>query len=106
MATPTEKRIELDNKFREILGSSHVYYRPPESIKLEYPCIIYNLRTGDTLFANNMPYRFTRCYDVTYIRKKADSDLTDEIATSFPYIRMDRSFTSDNLNHDTFVLYY
>lgn len=106
MATPKERRLELQDKLEEILGSPNVYYRPPESLKLKYPCIIYNLKTGDTLFANNVPYRFTRCYDITFIRKEADSDLTDKIATSFPYIRMDRSFTSDNLNHDTFVLYY
>ena len=106
MGTPTNKRHELHAKLEAILGSSNVYYRPPESIKLNYPCIIYSLRSGDALFANNMPYRFTRCYDLTFIRKEADSDLTDEIACGFPYIRMDRSFTSDNLIHDNFVLYY
>lgn len=106
MATPTDKRLELQAKLESILGSARVYYRPPENIKLSYPCIIYNLRTGDTLFANNNPYRFTRCYDLTYIRKDADSDLTDTIAKSFPYIRFDRSFTVENLYHDNFVLYY
>ena len=104
--TPTDRRIQLHGLLETVLGSSRVYYRPPESTKLKYPCIVYNLRTGDTLFANNMPYKFERCYDVTLIRKEADSDLTDKLAMSFPKCRFDRSFTSDNLIHDNFVLYY
>ena len=106
MGTPTDKRLELQEKLEELLGSENVHYRPPENKKLRYPCIIYNIRTGDTLFANNEPYRFIRCYDLTYIHKNADDDFTDRLAMSFPYLRFDRAFTIDNLYHDNFVLYY
>lgn len=82
----------------------NVYYQPPESVKLKYPCIIYERRTGDTLYANNLPYKFTYCYDVTVIDPDPDSDLPLKVA-ALPMCKMDRCFTSDNLNHTAFTLY-
>ena len=36
-------RIELQLKLEEILGSRHVYFQPPASIKMTYPAIVYEL---------------------------------------------------------------
>ena len=35
-------RLELQNKLEELLGFRHVYYQPPESVKMEYPAIRYS----------------------------------------------------------------
>lgn len=96
-------RLGLSEIFHNIC--SHVYFQPPESVKLKYPCIIYERRTGDTIYANDLPYRFEQCYTVTVIDANPDSKLPYEVA-KLPMCKMDRCFTSDNLNHTTFILYY
>lgn len=96
-------RLLLSEKFHELCD--HVYYQPPESVRLQYPCIIYNRRTGETSYADNKPYRFDYCYTVTYIDPNPDSDVPLEIA-KLPMCKMDNCFTSDNLNHTVFIIYY
>ena len=41
------KRIDLGNKLKEILGSSNVYFQPPDNLKMVYPCIRYRLEGGN-----------------------------------------------------------
>ena len=36
-------RLELDEELVKILGSKNVYFQPPESLKLNYPAIVYSL---------------------------------------------------------------
>ena len=35
-------RLNLQDKLEEVLGSKQVYFQPPESLKLKYPCIVYS----------------------------------------------------------------
>lgn len=99
------KRTDLQTVLEDILGSKNVYFQPPESIKMKYPCIVYQRSTGDTNFADNVPYTFTVRYQVIYIDKNPDSDVLDKIA-QLPQCVYDRHYTSDNLNHDSFNLYF
>jgi len=106
-----KQRIKLQSELQKIIGarSDHkpnVYFQPPENVKLNYPCIIYDRESGETKFAGNMPYNFTKRYNVTIITNDPDSNLVDSLAKAFPMITLNRSFSKDNLNHDTFVLYY
>ena len=41
--TTTERRLELHEILCTILGSRNVYFQPPESIKMNYPAIVYGL---------------------------------------------------------------
>lgn len=100
------KRDELQTKLETILGSAHVYFDPPESVKLVYPCIVYERSAGDTDFANNMPYRFQVRYSVTVISRDADEAVLHKLAMSLPSIIYDRHFVTDGLHHDVFNLYY
>lgn len=99
-------RLELHSKLVEILGSSNVYYQPPETIKMEYPCIVYMLDTGDSTFADNFPYRFVKRYQVTYISRDPDDDDIFAELVMLPMCIYDRRYIADNLYHDTFKLYY
>lgn len=83
-----------------------MYFQPPETVKMQYPCIVYNRSSGDTLYADNGPYSFTPSYEITVIDKDPDSPLPNAVATGFEMIRFNRHFTVNNLNHDTFILYY
>lgn len=100
------KRAELNTKLEQILGSGHVYFDPPESVKLSYPCIVYERSAGDTDFANNMPYRFTVRYSLTVISRDADSPILSKLAMSLPSIVFDRHFVTDGLHHDVFSVFY
>lgn len=95
-------RMDLSEKFHEIC--SNVYYQPPSGHQLKYPCIIYERRTGDTFFADDTPYVFHMCYTVTVIDPDPDSEIPLEVAR-LPFCKMDRCFTTDNLNHTVFIMY-
>ena len=48
----------------------------------------------------------TNRYEGTVIDHDPDSETADEIVKHFPMCSIDRIYTSDNLNHFTFTLYY
>lgn len=96
-------RFLLSEKLHEFCDN--VYYQPPAGFQLKYPCIIYERRTGDSLYADDSPYKFDYCYTVTYIDPDPDSVIPLKLSM-LPMCKMDRCFTSDNLNHSVFILYY
>lgn len=98
-------RLKLHEILVDILGSRHVYFQPPESIKLTYPCIVYERSAIDTSFADDNPYTCKKRYAVTVIDKNPDSVIPDKVA-ALPMCGFDRHFTSDNLNHDVFSIYF
>lgn len=72
---------------------------------MAYPAIVYQNYIADTAFADNAPYRYTHCYQVTVIAQDPDSDVSDKVA-ALPMCRHNRSFVANNLNHEVFNLYY
>lgn len=104
-------RLELHNELIGILGTerdveSRVYFQPPESKKLTYPCIVYSRVGVNTISADNKLYRGTTRYTITVIDKNPDTKIPDLILAHFPMCSFDRAFVSDNLNHYTITLYY
>lgn len=99
-------RVDLQSKLVEILGSSNVYFQPPESIKIKYPAIVYSLDSIQGRFANNQTYKQKRRYKITYITKNPDSELIDIFPRSLPSVDFDRAYTADNLYHYVYTLYY
>lgn len=100
-----QKRIEFHEKLVEVLGSRNVYYQPPESIKLKYPCIIYQRAADHRVKADNCLYYSKRRYELTVIDKDADSEIPDKLI-HLPYCSFDRSYTADNLYHYSFTMYF
>lgn len=99
------RRVKLGEILKEILGSDNVYFQPPENLKMIYPCIIYRLEGGNTEYADNIPYRFSKQYELVFIGKDPDSDVIAKLAM-LPGCRFDRPYTSDNLNHYIYHIYY
>lgn len=100
-------RLDLHAKLVDLLGSKQVYFQPPESVKIKYPCIIYERENIDAKHADDVKYLKTIRYEVMYISKDPDSnDLIKKILDSFKYCSYTRHFVSDNLNHEVFDLYY
>lgn len=98
-------RMELQTLLEEILRSDHVYYQPPESIKMSYPAIVYSRYDIDNQNANNHPYVLTNAYEITVIDKDPDSEVVPKIA-ALSGCQFDRNYKADNLNHDVFTLYF
>ena len=99
-------RLELHEELCEILGSRNVYFQPPESIKLQYPCIVYDPAYVNIHRADNKAYRMTDKYNVRYITPNADDIKYHDILTHFETVAFDRYFRSDGLHHYTISLYY
>ena len=98
-------RLELQNLLESILGSRNVYYQPPESIKIKYPAIIYSRNYIDNNFADDIVYMQNHTYQIIVIDANPDSEIVNKIS-KLPMCRYDRHYTSDNLNHDVFILNY
>ena len=99
------RRLKLHEKLCEILGSRNVYYQPPESIKMTYPCIVYQRDTTRKFNADNRKYLSYDSYNVTFICKDPDSDIPDILESEFPMIRRQTRYTAEGLYHDPFYLY-
>lgn len=96
--------IEVDGAFDPVTDAN-VYFQPPESQKLRYPCIKYSRNSGKTKFANDKPYTHRISYTVTVIDANPDSKLPGKVAM-LPMCTFDRHYTANNFNHDVFTLYY
>lgn len=98
-------RSSLQNKLEEILGSRNVYFQPPETLKLNYPAIVYVRSDIRNTFADDEVYKQSHFYELTVIDKDPDSEIVSKLS-KLPKIKFDRHFKSDNLNHDVFTIYY
>lgn len=99
-------RLELHSELCDVLGSENVYFQPPESLKIQYDCIVYKLNDISNDFANNKTYYYHKRYEVMLISKNPDTDIVDAIIQHFPYCVYNRMFISDNLYHHIFYIYY
>lgn len=98
-------RLNLHQMLGSIPGVTKVYFQPPESIKLAYPCIIYERNRGRSFQANDDLYNYVKSYTLTVIDKNPDSLIPDELE-KLRYCTMDRYYEADNLNHWIFTIYY
>lgn len=98
-------RLKLHELLCEALGSRQVYFQPPETVKMKYPAIVYSRNNISNRHANDDVYMQSLSYSITVIDKNPDSDIVDKVSL-LPRCRFDRHYTSDNLNHDTFTIYY
>lgn len=99
------EREQLHAILTEILGSSNVYFQPPSTIQLSYPCIIYQRQAKQELFANDALYLSKKRYSITVVDKNPDSEIPDKIA-ELKLTTFDRHFVADGLHHDVYSCYY
>ena len=96
-------RLELQALLKVI--TPNVYFQPPPTIQLSYPCIIYKRDDVKTEHANNLPYSTKKRYQITVIDRDPDSALPDQIA-ALESSAFDRHYTADDLNHDVYRLFF
>lgn len=82
-----------------------MYYQPPASVCMSYPAIVYSRDDIEKNYANNGSYTQTMAYQLIVIDKNPDSEIVKK-TSMLPMCRFDRHYTKDNLNHDSFILYF
>lgn len=100
-----KNRLELHEILCSLLGSRNVYFQPPESVKMSYPAIIYELDDINNSFADDVVYLSKKRYKVTVIDKNPDSLIVWKLA-ALTTSAFCGHYTSENLNHDIFTLYF
>lgn len=98
-------RLDLHETLCRVLGSKNVYFQPPESVKLQYPAIVYSLSRIRNNHASNKVYRQMDSYTVTVIDRNPDSKIVRDVSL-LPQCSFDRGFVSDNLYHNVFTITY
>lgn len=83
----------------------NVYFQPPESVKMVYPCIKFKLSNIVNTHADNIAYNQTTAYEITYISKRPDEEMRYKIA-QLPMCSFDRHYSADNLNHYVYTIYF
>lgn len=99
------RRGELHELLKETLGSDHVYFQPPESVKLEYPCLVYVRDNVKTSFADNTAYHNDTGYLLTIIDRDPDSEIPHRVQM-LPKCLFVRFYIADNLNHDVYRIFF
>lgn len=110
-----ERRILLQDELESLLvsdvarmddGSLAIVFQPPETIKLRYPCVIYEIDDRSFRHADDRTYQLRPRYSVTVIDPDPDSQIANKIQMHFSMCRPERRYTADNLYHDSLSLYY
>lgn len=96
-------RLELQELLETTLGSRNVYFQPPESMKIQYPAIVYSRDDIANSFANDNVYRQVYAYQIIVIDKDPDSEIVGRVS-KLPTCKFRRHYKSDNLNHDVFII--
>lgn len=99
------QRLELHSTLKTLLGTDQVYFQPPPTVSMDYPCIVYRRDYEQIEYADGSPYFHKKRYQVTVIDRDPDSIIPDKIA-ELPLCSYDRFYTADNLNHDVFRLFF
>jgi hypothetical protein len=100
------QRLDLHTELVALLGTTNVYFQPPATLKMKYPCVIYTLADINSTYADNVNYTNRKKYTVIAVDTNPDSTLPESILDSFSYCVFDRHYTSDNLHHSVLTLYY
>ncbi len=98
-------RVELDRILRTTLGTTNVYFDPPESFKLKYPCIVYSLEGHNEVFADDSRYYNMKRYLINYITRDADDPMADTL-DELKYCRLSRAYMADGLFHYAYEIYF
>ena len=99
---------ELRDQLYLVNNTKNVYYNPPSSIKMEFPCFRFELNNVDVKHADNKAYARKKRWAVTYISRNVEDIeiVSEQMFDIFQYCNFDTSFRADNLNHAVFNLYF
>ena len=100
-------RLAIQAKLQSFLPSGKkVYFQPPSSVSLTYPCIIYFRHRGESFHSVNRPYVYIPIYDVQVIETDPECPVSQAIGKQLEGSRYDRGWEEESLYHNNFVVNY
>ena len=100
------RRFELHAKLETLIQSKHVYFQPPASVRLVYPCVVYTIGEGDVKRGNESIYQYVNSYILTLIYKHTTIAILDKVLKEVEMCKLNTTYCSENLNHYVFTVYY
>lgn len=104
------KRLQLSDELHLLLRENdypeNVYFQAPSTVNMDYPCIRYSREDCMSLYADNKRYIKQDKWLLTVIDANPDSLIPDILLKHFKYITPGKVYTSNNLNHFPFILFY
>jgi hypothetical protein len=97
------QRSDLQELLLELCPN--VYFQPPPSLAMQYPCVVYQRDYMLDEHADNETYVTFKRYQVTVLDRDPDSTIVDAVKR-LALCTYDRFFTVNNLNHDVFKLFF
>lgn len=107
-----DKRLQLQSDLEEtrglafdsILNGPAVYFQPPATVQMVYPCIRYKKDGGKIRHADNDPYKNWQRYLITVIDPDPDSTIPDEVGRlrGISYVQ---DYIANGLYHTVFAAY-
>lgn len=99
---------QLRDQLYLVNNTKNVYYNPPSSIRMNFPCFRFELNNIDVKHADNKAYARKPRWAVTYISRNLEDIevVSKQMLDIFPYCNFDTSFRADNLEHAVFNLYF
>lgn len=97
------RREELNALLESICPN--VYFQPPETVKMRYPCIVYGRTSINPQYADNEPYLLHVGYSMRYITKDPDDPVIFQLAR-LPKCRKGSQIRKDNLYQEAYTIYY
>lgn len=101
-----DRRLILQERLEKVPTVKEVYFQPPKSLQMIYPCVRYYKARPSTDKADNLTYRFTQCYELIVIDPNPDSQIARYIAEHFQLAEINTTYVSDNLYHTSITLYF
>lgn len=98
-------RLDFHKLLVSALGSKNVYFQPPESKSLTYPCIVYKLASIPEKYADNTSYTNEYMYKVTLMHEDPDNDIVDKLL-KIKHSKFENHYATQGLNHYVFNIYH
>lgn len=95
-------RLSLHQALTSI--TPNVYYQPPETLKMKYPCIVYALEAMPTKFADNGKYKVNRKYGLVVLDRDPESPIIERVL-ELPMTSMGRPYSADNIWHTPITIF-
>lgn len=97
------QRLDLHAILKAIVPN--VYFQPPASTTMKYPCIRYERTNIRSRSADNSPYLHVKEYTLTVIDENPDSTIPDAVS-KLSRCTFDRAYKITGLNHDVFNILF
>lgn len=100
-----DRRLDLQMQLEALCSPYMVYYQPPESFRLDFPCAVYRRSDVDMEYANNHGYILTERYELTWLHLDPDDGMVERLLNSLSCVSYARQFALNGVYHDVMYAY-